>query len=133
MKNIWIEMVEEIGVEIEEEFIYTIDGYSCKVKITENGLFIKVCNIFSEPSLEFVCKFIAGEGRVKLLPFEPIDGISYWTIICHCLDIVEDVWSGHYVDYHRKLQGLVFRTYNQAEKARIEYAEKLKEIGYKRG
>lgn len=133
MKNFWIEMVEEIGAELGEEFIYTIDGYSYQVKIEENGLFMRVCNIFSETSLEFVSKFIAGEGKIKLLPFEPKDGDSYWTISCHYLDVEEDTWSGHCVDYHRKLHGLVFRTYEQAIKAKIEYIEKLKEIGYKRG
>ena len=131
MKNFWIEMAQEIGVELEEEFNYTIEGYWYSVKITENGLFVKVCNIFSVPSFEFASKLIAGEGKIKLLPFKPKDGDSYWTISCHSLDVEEDTWSGHYIDYHRKLQRLVFRTYNQAEKARIEYVEKLKEIGYK--
>ena len=133
MKNFWIEMVEEIGAELGEEFIYTIDGYSYQAKIEENGLFVGMYNIFSEPSLEFASKFIAGEGKIKLLPFEPKDGDSYWTVSCHCLDIVEDVWSGHCIDYHRKLQRLVFRTYEQAIKAKIEYTKKLREIGYKRG
>ena len=133
MKNFWIEMAQEIGVEFEEEFNYTLDGYCCNAKITENGLFVKVCDIFSVPSLEFASKFIAGEGKIKLLPFEPKDGDSYWTISCHSLDVEEDTWSGHCIDYHRKLQRLVFRTCEQAIKAKIEYIEKLKEIGYKRG
>ena len=133
MKNFWIEMVEEIGAELGEEFIYTIDGYSYQAKIEENGLFVGMYNIFSEPSLEFASKFIAGEGKIKLLPFEPKDGDSYWTISCHYLDVEEHTWSGHCIDYHRKLQRLVFRTYEQAIKAKIEYTKKLREIGYKRG
>ena len=133
MKNFWVEMAQEIGVEFEEEFNYTVEGFKYTVKIKEDRLHFKSGTCFYEPSTEFIANFIAGKGEINLLPFEPKDGDSYWTISCHCLDIVEDVWSGHYVDYHRKLQRLVFRTYNQAEKAKIEYAEKLKEIGYKRG
>ena len=133
MKNFWLEIVKEIGVKIDEEFIYKVEGFKYIVKIKEDRLHFKSGTCFYEPSIEFIANFIAGKGEINLLPFEPKDGDSYWTISCHSLDVEEDTWSGHCIDYHRKLQRLVFRTYEQAIKAKIEYIEKLKEIGYKRG
>ena len=131
MKNFWFEIAKEIGIEYGEKFIYTIDDYGYKVKIEEDGLLIELDNRLIEPPAKFINNFIKGEGKIKLLPFEPKDGDSYWTISCHSLDVEEDTWSGHCIDYHRKLQGLVFRTYEQTIKAKIDYIEKLKEIGYK--
>ena len=44
MKNFWIEIAKEIGVEFGEKFIYTIDDYGYKVKIEEDGLLLELDN-----------------------------------------------------------------------------------------
>ena len=132
MKNFWIEIAKEIGVEIGKEFKYTVDDFNYSLRITENGLFLKDCDNLDKPSFDFISDFIAGVGEIELLPFEPEYYEEYWTICCDSLDIIQETWSDQCVDYYRKLQKLVFRTYEQAEKARTEYLEKLKEIGFNR-
>ena len=131
MENLWETIAKARDVELGEEFLYSWSSFTYKLRISEEGLEIYEDGQWYSSSCAHV--FIKGEGKIKLLPFEPKDGDSYWTISCHSLDVEDDTWSGHCIDYHRKLQRLVFRTCEQAIKAKIEYIEKLKEIGYKRG
>lgn len=132
MENLWEMIAKARGVELGEEFLYSWNNFKYKYRIIEGCLeYYKDDGrwVYSNCSNEF----IAGEGKIERLPFEPKDGDSYWTISCHSLDIEDDTWAGNCIDYHRKLQRLVFRTHEQAIKAKIEYIEKLKEIGYERG
>ena len=112
MKNLWEIIAKARGVELDEEFLYSLSNFEYKYRISERGLEYYDDDggrwTFSECNREF----IKGIGKIKKLPFTPRIGEYYWTysdIICRY------IWDNTTFHKERKLLGIVFRTEQEAK------------------
>ena len=112
MKNLWGIIAKARGVELDEEFLYSLSNFEYKYRISERGLEYYDNDggrwNFSECNSEF----IKGIGRIEKLPFTPKVGEYYWTYVCDVskINIMQYSWCNDYSDKERKLLGIVFRT-----------------------
>lgn len=127
------EVAKLLGREMEVPFdIYTDEGIyliDSPFIFTEKGL----VNCSGWLSCAVLNGLITGEYTIKDIPFEPKKGENYWTVDFSIEDTpftASQVWRGSAFDYERKLQGLIFKTKEQAENYIPIYEEKLRELGW---
>ena len=118
-KNLIYLIAAELGVEIEEEFKVTND-YDFYYKFTLNDLLVRSKNEedWYESDDEAFIALIRGEEEIIKLPFEPKVGEYYWTYNSSDFCIIENYWDGLVAEYCKKACGCVFRTEQEAIKAR---------------
>ena len=117
MENLWEIIAKARGVELDEEFLYSLGNFEYKYRISERGLEYYDNDggrwTFSECSSEF----IKGIGKIEKIPFTPKVGDEYWTYVCFGLQItiMQYIWRNDYADKKNKLHGIVFRTRQEAK------------------
>ena len=123
MRNLWGIIAKARGVELDEEFLYSLGNFEYKYRISERGLEYYDNDggrwTFSECNREF----IKGIGKIKKLPFTPRIGEYYWTysdIICRYN------WDNTTFHKERKLLGIVFRTEQEAKDYLPTWQKRLK-------
>ena len=100
MENLWEIIAKARGVELDEEFLYSLGNFEYKYRISERGLEYYDNDggrwTFSECSSEF----IKGIGKIEKIPFTPKVGDEYWTYICFGLQItiMQYIWRNDYAD-----------------------------------
>ena len=114
MENLWGMIAKARGVELDEEFLYSLGNFEYKYRISERGLeyydndgdwwTLSDCNN----------EFIKGIGKIERLPFRPQKGDSYYTIINEN-EVIISLWENRSIDYTRLISGVVFRTREEAE------------------
>ena len=111
MENLWEMIAKARGVEINEEFLYSLDAVMYKYRISEKGLEIYQDEQWYPSSRANV--FIKGEGKIERLPFRPKMIETYYSINHN--SPVNYTWIDSTTDYARLIAGLVFRTREEAE------------------
>ena len=116
MENLWEIIAKARGVELDEEFLYSLGNFEYKYRISERGLEYYDNDggrwTFSECSSEF----IKGIGKIEKIPFTPKVGDEYWTYsngIKPCIG--KCIWNNICYDKERKLLRIVFRTRHGAK------------------
>ena len=112
MENLWKMIAKARGVELGEEFLYSWNSFTTKLRINEEGLEIYEDGRWYASSYAHV--FIKGEGKIERLPFRPQRVEVYYTII-HNTATGSYHWADTSADYERLIAGLVFRTREEAE------------------
>ena len=112
MENLWEMIAKARGVEVNEEFFYSLDGAKYKYRI--NGKCLEMYEDGEWYSSSRSNAFISGEGKIERLPFRPKRVELYYTII-HNTATVSYHWADTTADYERLIAGLVFRTMEEAE------------------
>ena len=113
------DVCKRIGVEIGEEFM--LKEINTKYKITKSGE-VQYWFDFKEQWVEstklslFDCYI--GAEQFSLLPFEPMSGEIYYTYLSDNFLVEYLCWGDVASDYCRKASGCVFRTREEAYKAR---------------
>ena len=112
MKNLWEFIAKARGVELDEEFLYSLGNFEYKYRISERGLEYYDDDggrwTFSERSSEF----IKGIGKIEKIPFAPKIGEYYWS---YNDSIRRCIWYNTIFHKERKLLGIVFRTEQEAK------------------
>ena len=125
MENLWEMVAKARGVELGEEFLYSLDGYEYKHRINGKGL--EVCGIGQWYSSNRSNAFISGVGKIERLPFRPKRTEVYYTII-HNTAIVSYHWADTTADYGRLIAGIVFRTREEAEAYLPTWKERINKL-----
>ena len=105
-----------------EEFY--LRPYGGVYKVYNNRLCYKEDGGSSFKPIEVSVNFVARAVVVKA-PFQPENGQSYYTICVNTWAVKRTVWSDFPIDYLRKAQDMVFRTYEEAGFACPKIYEKL--------
>ena len=127
MENLWETIAKARGVEIKEEFLYSLDGAEYRYRINGKGLEMYEDGHWYPSSRSNA--FIKGEGKIEREPFVPKMGETYWSY--H--DEVKPcnyTWTGCLFDCINKITGIVFRTKEEAEDYLPTFKERLKEVGW---
>lgn len=114
-KNLIPIIAKELGVEIGEEF--AIKGIeNTKYRFQNDALEVSTINTI------WICSGLhinrLAEIEIVKLPFTPHVGEYYWTYNSDDFSIVETDWAGLAGEYCKKACGCVFRTEEEAIKAR---------------
>ena len=125
MENLWEMIAKARGVEINEEFLYSLDAVMYKYRISEKGLEIYQDEQWYPSSRANV--FIKGEGKIERLPFRPKRAEVYYTII-HNTATVSYHWGDTTADYERLIAGVVFRTREEAEAYIPTWKERISKL-----
>lgn len=112
MENLWELVAKAIGVKLDEEFLYSLDGAKYKYRINGKGLEMYEDGQWYPSSRSNA--FIRGEGKFERLPFRPKIDDSYFTIINEN-EVIISLWGNRSIDYTRLIAGVVFRTREEAE------------------
>lgn len=132
MANLIPVITKELGVEIGEEF-----------KFKQNGLLDGFTYRFTDKEIQSKCKgkewgtspidlnIILKQEIIKL-PFEPKTGDEYWTY-SETWEVEDWVWTYDFLDLVYKRVGIVFRTKEEAIKARPEVYKRLTGKEWKNG
>ena len=128
MENLWELVAKARGVELGEEFLYSLGNYEYKYRISERGLEYYDNDdggrwTFSDCSNEF----IKGIGKIERLPFRPKRVEVYYTII-HNTATVSYHWADTTADYERLIAGVVFRTREEAEAYIPTWIERINKL-----
>ena len=126
MKNLWEIIAKARGVELDEEFLYSLSNFEYKYRISERGLEYYDDGgrwTFSECSSEF----IKGIGRIEKLPFTPRIGEYYWTYSAgvNTPVIAYYYWGNNCYDKERKLLGIIFKTEQEALNYLLTWEKRL--------
>ena len=120
-KNLIPIIAKELGVEIGEEF--KIKGITLyKYRINNDKLEVKLLDDKWETSTLSIS--LLGDIEIIKLPFEPKTGDEYWTY-SETWEVEDWVWTYDFLDLVYKRVGIVFRTKEEAIKAR---PDKYKEL-----
>lgn len=125
-KNLVPIIAKELGVEIGEEFNVTGYAKTIRFKFDETGLlWIDECEkIWAYTDVSTFFRLIDGDVEIIKLPFEPKTGDEYWTY-SETWEVEDWVWTYDFLDLVYKRVGIVFRTKEEAIKAR---PDKYKEL-----
>lgn len=125
-KNIIPEIAKMLGVEFGEEF---------KIAFNDEDIYR-----FSEHNLEYYSKnfggwintegttlqhLICGECEIVKLPWKPKVGDYYWTFVTQGFVLVRARWTNDAVDFAKLKAGVIFRTEEEAIKARPKIYKEL--------
>ena len=127
MENLWNLIAKARGVELDEEFLYSLGNFEYKYRISERGLEYYDNDggrwTFSDCSSEF----IKGIGEIEKIPFRPQKGEMYYSI-----DNYNSAWGYDWVgttrDYTRLITGIVFRTLEEAEAYIPTWKERISKL-----
>ena len=115
-------MLSAFGLEINEEFKLSLES-DIRYKFTNNGLMHKLDN---ESKWE-ICRIALNElfhYEIIKLPFNPKYGDTYWSYWSDSFMVGSAIWKDNSVGYALLNCGCVFRTEDEAYKARPKkYAE----------
>ena len=125
MENLWEMIAKARGIEINEEFLYSLDALMYKYRISEKGLEIYQDEQWYPSSRANV--FIKGEGEIERLPFRPQIGDNYFTTFTNN-SVITEMWVDSAEDYTRLITGLVFRTREEAEAYLPTWQEKISKL-----
>lgn len=120
------DVCKRIGVEIGEEFLRT--ETDDKYRITENGnvqYWYRFTNQWEESDVFSLFDCYVNFKQFSLLPFEPMSDEIYYTYTYRDFRVQAFAWTGVAIDYFRKATGCIFRTKEEAIKAR---SAKYKEL-----
>ena len=125
-KNLVPIIAKELGVEIGEEFNVTGYAKTIRFKFDETGLlWIDECEkIWAYTDVSTFFRLIDGDVEIIKLPFELKTGDEYWTY-SETWEVEDWVWTYDFLDLVYKRVGIVFRTKEEAIKAR---PDKYKEL-----
>ena len=125
MENLWETIAKARGVEIDEEFLYSLDGTEFKYRINGKGLEMYEDENWYPSSRSNA--FIRGEGKIERAPFRPKRTEIYYTII-HNTATVSYHWADTTADYERLIAGVVFRTREEAEAYIPTWIERINKL-----
>lgn len=140
MKNMWIEIAKEYGVEIGEEFkLSSVDKYSgtlCQYnyKLTRDGLWYKSKCDNNWCSSNFSTRFVKGDFEVIKIPFIPKPFEKYYTV-GYNREVYEEYINSEYyaLDLHRIEHGNCYRTEEEALNNIDKHMKQFEEIKQKVG
>lgn len=136
MKNYIPEIIEMLGVEIGEKF---------RLKDNGRGVMPDLYR-FTETKFEYfdteegwqesmrLTDIILGESEIVRSPYEPKQGDNYWTIVwkkegaTKFIEARSCTWGDVSVDYLRKILGLVYRSYADAEADKYKAFERAMQM-----
>ena len=127
MENLWEMIAKARGVELDEEFLYSLSYSKYKYRINERCL-----EYYDDDKSEWIfslcsSEFIRGEGKIERLPFRPKRAEVYYTII-HNTATVSYHWADTTADYERLIAGVVFRTKQEAEAYIPTWKERISKL-----
>ena len=129
-KNLILIIAKELGVEIGEEFKLRdkkgtfaktfSDEKEAVFRFTENGVMVVMDDEEKHTTRPLLEDIVCGELEVVKLPYEPKYGEKYWTYEGENFGVADVPWYGEAGDYCIKACGCIFRTREEALKARID-------------
>lgn len=125
MANYMKQVAEMLGVELGEEFqVIDVNGFALEVNhmIVEDGLIIAMGGQ-KRPSL--FNDLLRGVCKIKKLPWRPKIGESYYSLYNSEFKVYTVCWNDTVEDYANLKCGMVFRTYEEALKARPRIYQEL--------
>lgn len=119
-KNLIPIIAKELGVELNEPFKIAGNGDSLWRFTKTNFQFYDkhFQDDWVNVKPQGVVTLVMDTPKIIKLPFEPQDGEKYWTYKDTDFTISPDIWNGFAYDYMNKNCGCVFRTKEEAIKAR---------------
>lgn len=125
MENLW-EMIAEVrGVELDEIFLYSLDGAKYKYRINGKGLEIYEDGQWYSSNRSNA--FIRGEGTIEKLPFRLQKGVAYYTLYLN-KEVIYSEWADNSIDYARLIAGIVFRTEQEARAYLPTWQERINKL-----
>lgn len=122
MANLIPVIAKELGVEIDEEFDVNIpfmgQAKYYRYKLTNIGLWRRGDGVDWVPASGSLERLVCGDYEIIKLPFEPKLVEAYWTYSYTNFSVVKVRWHLDAEDYYCKACGCVFRTKEEAIKAR---------------
>lgn len=127
-KNLIPVVANELSIEVGE--VFRIEGDVGDYRFTEKGLEWRDDDKLAKWEIadaadSIVWDLIRGFSKVIKIPFEPRCKDKYWTYFYCNFMVGEEVWSNTASDYARQIVGIVFRTEQEAVKARPEIYKRL--------
>lgn len=127
MRKDLIKMVaDKLGLAINEEFNINGLNKSEVFRFTEDRLEAK--NIYLDEEKWFKSAMslnVIFESEITKVPFKPKYGDKYWSYATPMFNIVESVWTTNVRDFALLKCGCIFRTEEEAIKARPQKYEEL--------
>lgn len=125
MENLWKMIAKARGVELDEEFLYSLGGAKYKYRISGKGLEMYEDGQWYSSSRSNA--FIRGEGTIEKLPFRPQKDDVYYTF-CLNKEVIPSEWSDDSIDFARLIAGVVFRTREEAEDYLPPWKERISKL-----
>lgn len=130
MENLWRTIAVKRGVDIGEEFVWTIiNGLRCKCIIKDDGFYYSKNNTYFG-NID-TASFIAGEGKIEKLPWLPKDGEKYYYIDVYNnlgFEICNKTWEHAPADLLHLSMDNVFRTHHKADMNILAIREKIEKL-----
>ena len=119
-KNLIPVIAKELGVKIGEEFNVTGYAKTIRFKFDKTGLlWIDECEkIWAYTDVSTFFRLIDGDNEVIKPPFKPKENEKYWTYFGDKFSVEYTFWGNTTFDYGFESIGCVFRTKEEAIKAR---------------
>lgn len=133
-ENKMAEVARLLGVELDEEFRLTnnignnVSYSNCVLKINvKEGLmyYIKEYDFWQPCNGSLLNDILAGKYGIKKQPWKPKDGELYWTYFNNNWFVDRNTYSDEPMHHMREKCGAVFRTKEEAIKARPRVYEEL--------
>lgn len=128
MANLIPVIAKELDLSIDE--IFKIKGYVDNYRFTNTELQINITERVTDTAWEsapltILNILVCNSDLVIKQPFEPKEGYEYWTYWDLLFVPHKTEWNNYTLDYIRKATGCVFRTKEEAIKARPEVYKRL--------
>lgn len=127
-KNLMLETVKLLGVEIGEMFSVNYNGEIIGIcAIYEDGLCYLNKDGSKRPGFDdkLLGKIMRGGAEIIKLPWEPKEGDKYYAPSLPTKSICVEIWHNETSDFALKALGMVYRTCEEAEAHFAEDYEKL--------
>lgn len=125
MENLWEMIAKARGVNLDEEFLYSLEGAKYKYRISREGL--EMYEDVQWYSSSHSNAFIKGIGKIERLPFRPKRTELYYSIINNTATFSYH-WGDTTADYERLIAGVVFRTREEAEAYIPTWIERINKL-----
>lgn len=116
-KNYMSEIAKMLGVNIGEEFIVQNADHKENVILAMDGLRIPFPHGMAEmDDGRLLLEVLQGHYEIIKLPWNPEYGDGFYFPSVNTKGVLYGVWYGATLDYALKALGMVYRTYEEAEK-----------------
>lgn len=131
MAHIFKRFLNLLGIEPQEKFhLYDVeeDDYldNKEYFFTDNQLFfIDEKGLMKLADDKIILNILRDKYLFDCVKFHPKVDEKYWTFVDTAMNPLDTIWNGSFFDYANKKLDIVYRTYEQAMKDRVNAYERI--------
>ncbi len=132
-KELWKDIAENFGVELEEVFSLEFEGELFNSKYRFSGKGLEFWNVLEErwEQSTYEHSVLHDECKIKKKPWSPKTGEIYYCVARNAINeptyVYSRVWAGAFGDINKLLLDNIFKTHKEAEEFIPIFEKKLEE------